>query len=185
MARRDNVPAGDPAAPAGELAAPRRVSRRAALRAGGLALVAAAFARPTLASAATDEGGLLLGLWRREMGASLAYDRIAHLEPLFVTLRGHEADHAAAIATELAAVGLGTPRPPQWAGDLDVTAERLARSNADTALAAAVALEEELVALYRSAVPALPDSKIAMTAATILASHSQHLLILRRQTDGR
>ena len=118
------------------------------------------------------------------MGASLAYDRIAHTDPLFVTLRGHEADHAAAIATELAAVGLGTPRAPQWAGELDVTAERLARSDAETAKAAALALEEELVALYTSALPNLPDAKIAMTAATILASHSQHALILRRQTDG-
>ena len=163
-------------------AAPRRVSRRAALRAGGAAL-AAGLLVPSLASAATDEGGLLLGLWRREMAASLAYDRIAHLEPLYVTLRGHEADHAAAIATALAAVGLGTPREPKWAGELDVSAERLARANPKTALAHAVALEEELVTLYRNAVPALPDAKIAMTAATILASHSQHLLILQRQTD--
>ena len=161
-----------------------RVSRRAALRAAGVALAAGALARPSLAAAATDEGGLLLGLWRREMGAALAYDRIAHLESLYVTLRGHEADHAAAIATELAAVGLGTPRAPMWASELDVTAERLAHSDAETAPAAAVALEEELVALYRNAVPALPDAKIAMTAATILASHSQHLLILQRQTDA-
>jgi hypothetical protein len=160
----------------------RRMSRRAALRTGGVALAAAALGPPGLASAAVDEGGLLLGLWRREMGASLAYDRVAHTNPLFVTLRGHEADHAAAIATELAAVGLGTPRPPQWASEIDITAERLARADADTAVAAAVALEEELVALYRNAVPALPDAKIAMTAATILASHSQHLLILQRQT---
>jgi hypothetical protein len=161
----------------------RRLSRRAALRAGGLAVAAAALS-PAGASGATDEGGLLLGLWRREMGASLAYDRVAHTNPLFVILRGHEADHAAAIATDLAAVGLGTPRAPQWAGELDITAERLARSDAKGAIAAAVLLEEQLVALYRTAVPALPDSKIAMTAATILASHSQHLLILQRETDG-
>jgi hypothetical protein len=119
------------------------------------------------------------------MGASLAYDRQAHRHPLFVTLRAHEADHAAAVATELAAVGLGTPRPPQWASEIDATAERLARSEPADAVAAAIALEQELVALYRSALPALPDSKIAMTAATILASHSQHLLILQRDTgDG-
>jgi len=173
-ARAPRIAPGDATAP--------RVSRRAALRAGGAALAATLFV-PSLASAATDEGGLLLGLWQREMAASLAYDRIAHLEPLYVTLRGHEADHGAAIATELAAVGLGTPREPQWASELDVSAERLARANPKTALAHAVALEEELVTLYRNAVPALPDAKIAMTAATILASHSQHLLILQRQTD--
>ena len=159
------------------------LSRRSALRAGGAALAASLFA-PSLARGATDEGGLLLGLWRREMGASLAYDRVAHLEPLFVTLRGHEFDHAAAIATELAAVGLGTPRSPQWVSEIDASAELLARADGDTAFSRALALEEELVALYRSALPNLPDSKIAMTAATILASHSQHALILRRQTDG-
>jgi hypothetical protein len=37
-----------------------------------------------------------------------------------------------------------------------------------------------MVEVYKSALPALPDAKIAMTAATILASHAQHLLILRR-----
>jgi hypothetical protein len=157
--------------------------RREALKVTGLALAGAVLA-PSAALAATDEGGLLLGLWRREMGASLAYDRVAHVDPLLVTLRGHEADHAAALATELAAVGLGTPRAPQWASELDATAERLARSEPDGAFAAAVALEQELVALYRTALPALPDSKIAMTAATILASHSQHLLILQRDTGG-
>jgi hypothetical protein len=159
------------------------MDRRRFLRVGGLALAGTVVA-PSLASAAADEGELLLGLWRREMGASLAYDRVAHLNPLFVTLRGHETDHAAAIATELAAVGLGTPRPPQWVSDIDATADQLARADADGALAAAALLEEDLVALYRTAVPALPDSNIAMTAATILASHSQHLLILRRETDG-
>src|SRR3954470_18833447 len=159
------------------------MDRRRFLQAGGLALAGTVVA-PSLASAAADEGGLLLGLWRREMGASLAYDRIAHIDPLFHTLRGHEADHAAAIATELAAVGLGTPQAPQWAGELDVSAERLARADAKSSRAAALALEEELVALYRAALPNLADAKIAMTAATILASHSQHALILRRHTDG-
>ena len=50
-------------------------------------------------------------------------------------------------------------------------------------LLAAGALEDELVALYKSALAGLPDAKIAMTAATILASHSQHRLMLPRE-DG-
>jgi Ferritin-like domain len=177
-------PAGLMSEPKGDSPLYFRGTRRGALRAAGLALAASVLG-PRVAEAATDEGGLLLGLWRREMGASLAYDRQAHLRSLFVTLRGHEADHAAALATELAAVGLGTPRAPQWASEIDATAERLARSEPDGAVAAATLLEEELVALYRNALPALPDSKIAMTAATILASHSQHLLMLQRDTgDG-
>ena len=161
-----------------------RSTRRDALRVGGLAFAAAAVGAAP-ARAETDEGGLLLGLWRREMGASFAYDRVAHVDPLLPTLRTHEFDHAAAIATELAAVGLGTPLPPKRLADLDATAERLARARGRReVLSAAAVLEEELVALYRSALPALPDAKIAMTAATILASHSQHRLMLPREDGG-
>jgi hypothetical protein len=136
------------------------------------------------ARAETDEGGLLLGLWRRELNANYAYAQVVHMDPLLVTLRRHEWDHAAALATELAAVGLGTPRPPHAISDLDVTSERLARAGSRTeVLSAAAALEDELVALYRAALAGLPDAKIAMTAATILASHSQHRLMLPRE-DG-
>jgi hypothetical protein len=136
------------------------------------------------ARAETDEGGLLLGLWRREMNANLAYAEVVRVDPLFHTLRLHEWEHAAALATELAAVGLGTPARPEDLSDLDATAERLARARGRReVLAAAGALEEELVALYKSALAGLPDAKIAMTAATILASHSQHRLMLPRE-DG-
>jgi hypothetical protein len=136
------------------------------------------------ARAETDEGGLLLGLWRREMNANFAYAQVFHMDPLLITLRRHEWDHAAALATELAAVGLGTPRAPKAISDLDATAERLARAGPlREVLAAAAALEDELVTLYRSALAGLPDAKIAMTAATILASHSQHRLMLPRE-DG-
>ncbi len=93
-------------------------------------------------------------------------------------LRSHATHHAAAIATELAAVGLGTPPPPEAVEDLDFAAERLARAGT---LDAALVLEEDLREIYRTGLPALPDAKIAMTAATILASHSQHVLILEQE----
>jgi hypothetical protein len=156
------------------------MNRRTALQAGGLA-VAAALMGSAPARAAADEGTLLTGLWRREMGAALAYDKVLDADPALAALRSHEADHAAALATALAAVGLGTPPPPESPADLDVAAELLAGAGPgrDAVLAAAIALEEALVATYRDALPALPDAKIAMTAATILASHAQHLFILR------
>ena len=155
------------------------VTRRTLLLAGAGLAVGAPVAR-----AESDEGGLLLGLWRREMNANLAYAEIEHVDPLFIRLRRHEWDHAAALATELAAVGLGTPPRPQGLSDLDATADRLARARGRRAvLLAAGALEDELVALYKTALAGLPDAKIAMTAATILASHSQHRLMLPRE-DG-
>jgi len=154
------------------------VNRRAFIAAGALAAVSL---RPATALAASDEGGLLLGLWRREAWAAHAYQTVPYTEALLVGLGGQEVDHAHAIATELAAVGLPTPTGPTSASDLDIAAQRLAAAGPKRAdvLAAAIALEEGLVELYTQAIPALPDPKVAMTAATILASHAQHLLILR------
>ena len=156
------------------------MNRRAALKAGGLALAAATL-RPAPARAAADEGTVLLGLWRREMGAALAYGEVLHADPVFAQLRSHEVDHAAALATLLASVGHPTPPPPREPGDLDVAAERLAGAGAQRAavLAAAVAVEQSLVETYQAALPALVAEKIAMSAATILASHAQHLFTLR------
>jgi hypothetical protein len=142
--------------------------------------LAAAVVAPPVARAESDEGGLLLGLWRREMGAVLAYTTALHASPLFALLRARATHHSAAIATQLAAVGLGTPPPPEAVEDLDFAAERLARAGT---LDAALVLEEDLREIYRTGLPALPDAKIAMTAATILASHSQHVLILEREID--
>jgi hypothetical protein len=156
------------------------MNRRDALRAGGAAL-AVAVLRPAPARAEADEGTVLLGLWRREMGAALAYGEVLHADPVLAQLRSHEVDHAAALATLLASVGHPTPPPPREPGDLDVAAERLAGAGPERAavLAAAVAVEQSLVETYQAALPALPDEKIAMSAATILASHSQHLFTLR------
>jgi hypothetical protein len=179
------VPAHPPRPPAAPVLVPgaavaMRVDRRDLLRAGGVALAAAAL-RPAPAHAA-DELTLLLGLWRRETGAAFAYGKVLHADPGLTLLRAHETHHAAAIATELAAIGVGTPEPPAEVSDLDIAAERLARSGPERedVFAAAVLLEEDLVAIYQAALPALPEPKIAMTAATILASHAQHLFVLRQ-----
>ena len=86
---RDEAPPRSPAR-----AAPRSPRRRSA----ALAAAAPTRAAPARPVAARD-------------GRPLAYGRQARAASrCVVTLRGHEADHAAALATELAAVGLGTPR---------------------------------------------------------------------------
>src|SRR4051794_4744435 len=140
---------------------------------------AAALALPATAAAASDEGGVLSGLWRREMGAALAYAAVLSADPMIALIRSHETHHAAALATQIQAVGLFTPAAPRTPADLDSAAERLATS-APHVLAAAIALEEDLVEAYKQALPVFKDEKIAMTAATILGSHAQHLLMLRR-----
>ncbi len=159
------------------------MNRRTALKLGGAALATAAL-RPSLARAQVDEGGLLLGLWRRERGAALAYGLVLYADPILALLRSHEDDHARAVATALAAVGLPTPAPPEQPADLDFAAQSLAEAGPkrEDVLAAAIALEQDLVEIYTDALPSLPDQKIAMTAATILGSHAQHLFILREVT---
>jgi Ferritin-like domain len=149
-----------------------RLTRR---RAFGAAL-AASLAAPASARAAT-EGQLLTGLWKREMAARFAYGMVPG--ELASTLRVHDGRHAAALATELAAVGLGQPKVPQGIADLDSTAEQLARAKGDAVVPAALALEADLIEIYQQALPALRDAKVAMTAATILASHAQHQFMLR------
>jgi len=145
------------------------------------AAAAAVLVRPGRALAASDEGGILLGLWRREAWAAHAYQVVEYTGAELVRCGAQEVDHARAIATELAAVGLGTPKGPASIEDLDIAAQLLARAGTGrkAALSAAIAMEEGLVALYKDALPHVPDAKVAMTVATILGSHSQHLLILR------
>ncbi len=116
------------------------------------------------------------------MGLALAYGQQVHTQPeLFGPARRHADDHAAAIATELAAVGLGTPKPPWTPNDLDAAAQRLATAGPPTCSPNAVLVRGgDGRGLQGARCPALPDAKIAMTAATILASHAQHLFIFRR-----
>ena len=144
-----------------------------------LAAAAATLGLPAAASAKPPtEGDVLLDLMRREQSAKLAYaaaSRTLGAPQELVTIHQHESDHADALATELAAVGLGRPLRPLLAG----TAKELAEaSDRRAVLDAAVKLEEELVDAYRKSLVLLPDAKIAMTAATILASHAQHHLIV-------
>jgi hypothetical protein len=151
--------------------------RRRELLLGAAALLAA----PATASAAPTEGAILLDLISREQQAKIAYgaamETLGSGGPLeLVKIRGHEADHADALATELAAVGLPRPLRPELSG---AAAELAGAHDRAGVLAAAVRFEDELVDAYGKALAGLPDAKIAMTAATILASHSQHRLILR------
>jgi hypothetical protein len=146
-----------------------------------LLAAAATLATPAAAHAgAPTEGNVLLDLMRREQSAKLAYGAasktLGSQAPLeLVTIRRHESDHADALATQLAAVGLGRPLRPPLSG----TAHQLAEaSDRRAVLDAAVKLEDELVDAYRRSLVLLPDAKIAMTAATILASHAQHRFIL-------
>jgi hypothetical protein len=136
---------------------------------------AALLTRPSVALAAPNEGDVLTELLRHERSASVAY-RIGGLH----TLAQQETRHVAALTTELAALSLGPPPEPQGIEDLEPVAQPVARSGKRSD---ALALEESLLEAFAAALPQLPDPEVAMTVATILASHAQHLLILRDHAD--
>jgi hypothetical protein len=152
------------------------ITRRAALAgAFGAALApAAAFAGP-------DEGAIVVALWRREAAAELAYR--AHRDALAGAdvLQAHCGMHVSSLSTELAALGIDFPAKPSGPAQYDPLARALAAASGDAVLTAAIALEHGLVAAYRAALPVPTDLKVAITLATILASHAQHELMLRAE----
>jgi hypothetical protein len=145
----------------------RRSSRREVL----VAAAALALARPAAAGAAEDDAQTLLRLLAREDAAAAAYER-SRPEPL-PGVAAAEADHAKALRTQLEALGWTDVAP------LDAPARRPTEAADDARLDAAIALEETLVDDYLAALPGLTAPGILRTAATILASHSQHLARLR------
>jgi hypothetical protein len=149
--------------------------RRELLLAGAGALLA----RPAVAGAATldENGDIIKPLIAREEGAQFAYR--GAIPPGAPHLAQTAAEHAAALRTQLQALGRGTT--PITADQIDPLARRFAEaSTADARLHAAIALEADLVSAYRAAVIKLTEPGILQTAATILACHAQQRALLAR-----
>jgi hypothetical protein len=144
------------------------VRRRELIAAGGLALLA----RPAIASAQRSDIAVLIKLVGREEAAAKVYG--AGKGVVVERLYGDELDHAAALRTQLDALG----RRPAPRG-LDAPAQRLMEAEGDARLPAAIALEQSLVDDYAAALPDIADPGVLQTVATILASHSQHLARMR------
>jgi hypothetical protein len=149
-------------------------TRRAAL-AGALGAALA----PATALAGPDEGGLVVGLWRREAAAELAYRAHRGAFAGAEALQAHCGLHVSALSTELAALGVPFPAKPSGPAQYDPLARALAAASGAGVAPAAIALERDLVASYQAALPVPTDLNVAVTLATILASHAQHELILR------
>jgi hypothetical protein len=150
------------------------LTRRAVL-AGALGAALA----PATALAGLDEGPLVVALWRREAAAELAYRAHRGTFPGAEALQAHSGMHVSALSTELAALGIDFPAKPSGPAQYDALARALASASGEAVLPAAIALEHGLVAAYRAALPVPTDLEVAVTLATILASHAQHELILR------
>jgi hypothetical protein len=142
--------------------------RRREVLAGAAAVM---LARPGVAVAQRTDEAILVRLVAREEAALEAYEDV----PGFSS---DEAEHAAALRTQLDALG----RKPAPKG-LDAPARRLVEAQGDEREEAALALERSLVDDYSAALLELEAPGILQTVATILASHAQHLAELRTRAN--
>jgi Ferritin-like domain len=128
----------------------------------------AALATPATARAQRSDIAVLIRLVAREEAAAKVYGAGAGV--VVENLYGDELEHAAALRTHLDALG----RRPASRG-LDAPARRLMEAEGDARLEAAIDLETSLVEEYSAALTDIADPSVLQTAATILASHAQHL----------
>ena len=149
----------------------RSLSRRGALAAAA----ALRLVRPGDAPAAQaeDTAAALLDLIAREQAAEFAYREA--VSPRFGLLGRHAGRHAGALRAHLESVGGLPPPPPARVADLDPSAAMVASTGGE---AAAIAFERELMDSCAAALDRLYDPSTKRTAATIMASHGQHLVVL-------
>lgn len=143
------------------------ITRRAVLAGAAVAL-----ARPAAALAAEDLAPLLTRLIALEQHAALAYRTAGGA---FARIAAQEHDHALALAGVLGGLTRPAPAAPTGPGELRGAAARLASGGGAEA---AIALERSLLDAYREALRRLEDPGMARTAATVMASHGQHLTVL-------
>ena len=136
---------------------------------------AAALLGPAAARAAGGDQAVLSRLIDLEQQAAFAYEQAG-----LARLADQEAQHAAALATELVAYGLQPPPAPTAVTALGPAAASVAAAHGSALRDAALALEAQLAAAHRDALVALAVPKVVQTAATVLASHSQHEVLLIR-----
>jgi hypothetical protein len=151
---------------------------------------AAVLARPAVARAqAAIEADVLTRALRLELTTMFAYDTIGIAGVLdgaaarrLRRLRGHEAEHAAALARALADLGSPQPPPPRDVTQVEVPEIRAGLdglSGRDDALALLVSIERLSVAAQRAALARLRDVRHIQLAATILAAEAAHLVAWR------
>ena len=139
------------------------------------AATAAVLLGPAAADAASGDQALLSRLIDLEQQAAFAYRQAG-----LARLADQEGQHAAALAAELVAYGLQPPAPPTTVSALGPAAASVATARGTALRAAALALEAALASAHRDALVALAVPKVVQTAATVLASHSQHEVLLMR-----
>ena len=139
------------------------------------AALGAGLAVPAAARGQDRDVAIVRSLIAHEEGAAFAYRGLRL--PGLDDPAGQDADHVKALKTELQGLYSGaTPISPE---DIDEAARRLRdASTAAERRAAAIALETDVLDMYREAVLGLSQPAILQTAATILACHAQRRALL-------
>jgi hypothetical protein len=144
------------------------ITRRAVL--GG---AAALLVRPASALGADAVAATLLELYVAEQHAALAY-RKAGGE--LARIGEQEDDHARVLAAQLG--GLARPQPAASTDPAVLRGAAAEVAAGGDGVGAAIALERELLDAYRKAIPVFKEPEMRRSAATIMASHGQHLSVL-------
>lgn len=150
------------------------ITRRAMLAGAGGALLA----RPSRALGADAVAASLLRLLVLEQQAALGY-RLAGGELARIGEQEHE--HALAVAALLGGLARPQPSPPAERAQLEGRAARVAGGGG---VDAAIVLERELLDAYAEGIRVYKEPEMRRTAATIMASHGQHLSVLY-ESSGR
>jgi hypothetical protein len=135
------------------------ITRRRALTLAGAGLLSRPASALAGQPAADRTAGALGALAARELGAAAGYRQAGG--ELFERLAANCEAHAGALGSQLDSVGRELPPSPPAAEVGD-----------------GVALERGLVAAYRRSLGDLYDPATKRTAATIMAGHAQHLVVL-------
>jgi hypothetical protein len=158
------------------------ITRRALLGRAAAAGAGIALARPGSAAASEPETATVIALIWREDAATAAYERAARATglPLLARIAALEAQRTHALRVQLEALTV----PPGHRGPHDeqhdpAAAVLAAATSRREALAAAIALEEELARVYADAARTLVDAGLLQSVATIAAGHAQQLAVLR------
>ena len=155
------------------------LSRREAIASGLAGAAALALGASATASAAPSPGPALSALVRAEEDAAFVYMQ-AELGGLGGTLAEHERQHAKALATHLAALGLEIPGPARGRDGLRPAALAVLEASGAGRLPAAIAFEQALAAGCAERLAQLEAPGTLRTVATVMASHAQHAALLER-----
>ncbi len=169
----------------------RRELLRRGFALGGAAIAASSV--PLLLSVrnafarATGDAAILERAINLEQVAVLAYDTALGrgllspaLRRIVRRLRDHEQEHAEALTTALTDLGATPPAAPKGVGDVDKVVKGLrdVKTQADL-VNFAIELETATVAAYHEAHAELVEARLLQTAASIMGSEGQHLVVLR------